>query len=106
RNDEALRAKRRAAGAEIEQALQRVPLRSLEQALVLANRKAELAEIKAPVAGTVLKVNVSEGDSIGRGALLELAGVKRMIAVAEVYETDVPLLREWLRHGPVEAEVS
>jgi HlyD family secretion protein len=43
----------------------------------------------APIDGRVLKVNAKPGEIIGYEGVLELGNVSRMVAIAEVYETDI-----------------
>lgn len=59
-------------------------------------REAELARtrIKAPVDGMVLDLTVKPGELIGFEGILELGQVDRMLAIAEVYETDIRRVRE------------
>ena len=95
-------AKRKSTEAEREQALRRLPLDSLKQSVTLAERRLERTNIRAPVGGTVLKVVGHEGDATGGQPILHLADTGRMVAVAEVDETDVGLLHKWLdRPGAV-----
>ncbi|NND44397.1 MAG: HlyD family efflux transporter periplasmic adaptor subunit [Xanthomonadales bacterium] len=58
-------------------------------------REAEVARahIRAPLDGMVLDVIVRPGELIGAEGVLELAAVSRMVAVAEVYETDIARVR-------------
>jgi HlyD family secretion protein len=58
-----------------------------------ARADAELARVRAPIAGTVLRVYARPGDQIGNDGLLDLADLGRMDVVADVYETDLPRLR-------------
>lgn len=55
----------------------------------------ERSRIKAPVSGMVLDVLTNPGEFIGAEGLLELGQVDKMVAVAEVYETDI----RWLKIG-------
>src|SRR5205823_6234673 len=66
---------------------------------------ADLTILKAPVAGTVLKVTGREGQPTGMDPVLQMADLSVMTAVAEVYESDVERLAGWVRAGPVRAEV-
>ena len=63
----------------------RVALAGLDAAL------AELAleEIRAPIAGQVLEIHARPGERIGPEGLLALGETRRMMTVAEVYETDL-----------------
>lgn len=51
------------------------------------------AQIRAPADGLVLDLVVRPGELIGAEGLLELGQVGRMVAVAEVYETDIGRVR-------------
>ncbi len=57
----------------------------------LAGAEAELAmsEVKAPMAGQVLRVHAHAGERVGPEGILELGRTEAMMAVAEVYETDI-----------------
>jgi HlyD family secretion protein len=96
-----LAARRDSAKAEAEQALARVPEASAQQNVVLAKRRLDLTQIKAPVSGRVLRTIANVGDTTGTTAILDLAGGSGMMVVAEVYQTDIRLLRDWLAKGPV-----
>ncbi|MFN5199517.1 MAG: HlyD family efflux transporter periplasmic adaptor subunit [Planctomyces sp.] len=65
----------------------------------LETASAELAasELRAPIAGRVLRILTYPGERVDPAGLLELANVGVMQAVAEVYEGDVSLLRTGLR---------
>jgi HlyD family secretion protein len=86
--------------AELEEALKRVPVDSLAENLKIAERRLEATQIKAPVAGQILKVIGHEGDTIGNLPILQLADTSAMVVSAEVYETDVQQLNAWLEDGP------
>lgn len=60
-----------------------------------AVRQAELkrAQVRSPVDGLVLNLVVRPGELIGAEGVLELGQVARMVAVAEVYETDIGRVR-------------
>jgi HlyD family secretion protein len=68
-------------------------LRSAESSLARARADAELSRVRAPIAGTILKIYARAGDLIGNDGLLDLADLSRMDVVADVYETDLPRLR-------------
>jgi HlyD family secretion protein len=106
-NLELARAKRKSAEIERDQALQRLPIASLEQNVKLAERHVELTEIKAPVEGTVLAILSHKGEATGNQPILQLAGSNGMTVMAEVYETDVATLYQWLeQYGAVEATIT
>lgn len=49
----------------------------------------ERAYLRAPTAGQVLKIHARAGEKIGAQGLLDLAQTEQMVAVAEVYQSDV-----------------
>jgi len=104
--ENAARAKIDAAKAELDEALARAPIKSSEEKLELAKQLSELTVIKAPVAGTVLKVIGREGQPTGMEPILHMADLGTMTVVAEVYESDVAQVATWVKAGPVAAEVT
>lgn len=62
---------------------------SLRAAVRLAQAQLESSIIRAPLAGTVLQVLTRPGETLGRAPILTLADTTNMVAIAEVYETDV-----------------
>ncbi|PZU97555.1 MAG: lipid ABC transporter permease [Cyanobium sp.] len=50
-------------------------------------------ELRAPIAGTVLRLQSRVGERPGENGILELGASDRMEAVAEVYESDISRLR-------------
>lgn len=104
--EKAAAAKIAAARAELDEALARAPIQSSKEKVELAEQMAAATVLKAPVAGTVLKVNGHEGQPTGVEPVLQLAALGRMTAVAEVYESDVARLAGWARGGPVAAEIT
>jgi HlyD family secretion protein len=95
-----LKAKRSAAVAELEEALKRVPVDTLAEKLRIAERGLEATQVKAPVAGKVLKVIGHEGDVTGTQPIVQLADTSAMEVIAEVYETDIQQLDAWLSESP------
>lgn len=53
----------------------------------------ELARIRAPFSGEVLKIHAYPGERVGLDGVLELGKTDEMYAVAEVYENDIGLVR-------------
>lgn len=49
----------------------------------------QLAYVRAPIAGEVFKVHTKAGEAPGTKGIIELAQSDRMVAVAEVYESDI-----------------
>jgi HlyD family secretion protein len=58
-------------------------------ALRRAERQAEAALIRAPIAGTVLTIHALPGERPGAEGILNLGNIDRMMAEVEVYETEV-----------------
>jgi HlyD family secretion protein len=102
---ESIQAKKSTVEAETARALAQVPLASLQAARNLAARKLQDGLLKAPTTGTVVKILSKPGETIGTFPVIQLADTTRMAVLAEVYETDIARLREWLNNGPVNAEV-
>ena len=74
-------------------ALAEAQLAAAEAQVARARADAGLSRVRAPIAGTVLRVYARPGDQIGNDGLLDLADLERMDVVADVYETDLPRLR-------------
>ncbi len=92
--------------ANLRKSLLDIPLHTLAAEERLAEQRLQAAEIKAPVTGRVLDVIGRPGEVVGNRPLFLLADTGRMVVVAEVYETDVHRVRDWLaRHPPVKAEI-
>ena len=66
----------------------RAQLATAESTLRQTQALLEQSELRAPMAGRVLDIQSWEGESTDRTPLLKLGDVGRMMAVAEVYETD------------------
>ena len=71
----------------------RAELVTAESALEQAVAELEQSEIRAPVSGRVLDIAMWPGESTDGGPLMRLGAVDRMMAVAEVYETDARYIR-------------
>ncbi len=69
-----------------------IDVRVAEAALAAAMSEVALSEVRAPIAGEVLEIHARAGERIGPEGVLELGETDRMVAVAEVYETDVALV--------------
>lgn len=98
-------AKKAAVAAEAERAIAQVPLASLMASKAVAERKAKDARVVAPAAGTVVRVVSKAGETLSTQPVLQLADTRTLVVAAEVYETDVGRLREWLNKGPVKVEI-
>jgi HlyD family secretion protein len=70
-----------------------VALRSARQNLKLAEARLERTLIRAMKSGRVLRIMTHEGEAIGSNGILDLGDTQQMYVVAEVYETDVGLVK-------------
>lgn len=105
-NKKAANARLAAARADLAEAIAKTPIKSSEERLTQAKKTLDLTILKAPIDGTVLKVNGREGQPTGVDPILQMANLKEMTAVAEVYESDVERVAGWVKQGPVPAEVA
>jgi HlyD family secretion protein len=78
-------------------ALGEARLASAEAALAKARADAELSRVRAPFAGTILRIVARPGDQVGSDGLMEIGDVSRMDIVADVFETDLPRVRAGAR---------
>ena len=58
-----------------------------------AQAELALAYVRSPREGQVLKIHTWDGEIVGNNGIVELGQTNQMIAVAEVYETDVKRLK-------------
>ncbi|MFM2303577.1 MAG: hypothetical protein RLZZ135_987 [Cyanobacteriota bacterium] len=68
----------------------------IEQAIAAAKRvEAELqqAYIRAPMTGRVIKIHTYPGEKVDTKGIVELGRTEQMMAVAEVYQTDISKIR-------------
>lgn len=70
-----------------------VPLESLKVAVSAADERLRLSVLRAPFDGIVLEALTDTGDAVGATPLLRLADTSKMVARAEVYETQVRSVR-------------
>jgi HlyD family secretion protein len=90
---ELARAQLQTAQASLSSAQSLVQVRSLASNLQLAEERLDRTIIRAPIDGLILKVQLHPGESVGQGPILKMGNTSRMFAVAEVYETDIGLIR-------------
>ena len=69
-------------------------LAAANAALRKARADAGLSRVVAPIDGTILKIYARPGDQVGADGLLEMGDLDRLDIVADIYETDLPRLRE------------
>jgi len=68
-------------------------LEPLNQAVAAARWKMRQGILRAPQSGTVLRTFLRPGEPTGQKPILQMAGLSRMVCIAEVYETDIRRLR-------------
>jgi HlyD family secretion protein len=68
-------------------------LAAAQAALDKARADAELARVRAPIPGTILRIFARPGDQVGSDGLMEMADLTRMDVVADVFETDLGRLQ-------------
>ena len=68
-------------------------LDSLSKNLALADVRLQRTILKAPHGGTILKIMARPGERVDQKPILKLGDTHAMYAVAEVYETDVAVVR-------------
>jgi HlyD family secretion protein len=61
--------------------------------LAAARAQLELAVVRAPLRAQVLEIHAYPGERVGPEGVMELGQTDRMYAVAEVYETDIALVK-------------
>jgi HlyD family secretion protein len=87
------RAGLRAAEGDRTRALVAARVQTLRQALRVAEARLDLARIRAPITGEILGIVAHPGEAIGGLPILKIGNTASMVAIAEVYETDVRLVR-------------
>ena len=74
-------------GAKLDEA--EVNLRIAEANLDAARARVELTRIRAPIVGQILEIHARAGERVRADGVLEMGDTNNMVAVAEVYETDI-----------------
>ena len=77
----------------VDVALQQSEVAAAEAALLKAEADREICYLRAPTDGRVLRIHVRPGESVGTNGVLEFGDTRVMVAVAEVYEADVPRVK-------------
>lgn len=81
------------AEADLQLAAVETGMASAQQNLALADARLNRAVIKAPSTGQVLDIYVRPGEAVSNNRLMSLGNTDEMYVVAEVYETDVGLIK-------------
>jgi HlyD family secretion protein len=58
-----------------------------------AEANLELSTVRSPIGGQVLEIHAREGERVGLEGIAELGTTASMVAIAEVYETDIGRVR-------------
>ena len=74
-----------------------VGLRIARANVDVAQARLELTRVRAPIAAQILEIHARPGERVGALGVLELGDTHNMIAVAEVYETDIAAVKEGQR---------
>lgn len=73
------------------------PLQTEVEAAIVAVKKAETAalksEVRAPISGQILKIQTRIGEKISDKGIADLAQTANMVAVAEVYQSDISKIK-------------
>ncbi len=89
-NIKAVEAQKQATLAEKTSALSEISLPMLLSKVKLAEEKLNESIVRAPSAGTILKIFTRPGELVGgQKPILQMADTRKMVVVAEVYETDI-----------------
>ncbi len=93
------------AKANLTRLLAEIPTTYLQKSLELVQLQQANATLKAPRAGTILQIHSQPGEQVGTQPILTLASLEPVMVRAEVYETDLPLLRQWFADKGVQASI-
>jgi len=89
----ASRARLDAARANLARVRASLRVESLRKEVALAAVRLERTIIRAPSAGRILKIHARAGEATAGGPILEMGDTAQMYVLAEVYETDIGLVR-------------
>ncbi|ESA33270.1 abc exporter membrane fusion family [Leptolyngbya sp. Heron Island J] len=81
------------AEADLQLASVETGVEAAQQNLALAEARLERTVVKAPTTGQVLDIYVQPGEAVSSNRLLSMGNTDEMYVVAEVYETDVGLVK-------------
>lgn len=78
---------------QLERAQAEFPIVSLERQIAWAEARAHRLTLLAPVDGRILNIKIKPGEDVSNGPILVMGDTSLMRAVAEVYETDIALVK-------------
>jgi HlyD family secretion protein len=82
-----------AAKAELTRGQSAISLELLDKQIEQANERLKETELRAPSAGKILRIMLREGELVQGQPILQMANTHAMIALTEVYETDIERVR-------------
>ena len=82
-----------AAPEQIDIAVARRELAAAEADLAQTRVQLNQASIRSPICGRVLVVHTRPGEKVSADGVMELGATETMIAIAEVYQSDIGLIR-------------
>jgi HlyD family secretion protein len=71
-----------------------IPIDSLQQQVLAAEKRQAQAVLRAPITGTVLRVLMQNGESVAQRPILQIADLQQMQCVAEVAHDQRQFIRE------------
>ena len=74
--------------------VRQIPVESLQKSVDLARMQLDHSLLVARDDGTILQILAHPGEMVGGQPLLKMADTRQMMAVAEVYETDIQRVRK------------
>ena len=69
-------------------------LESAKASLVLARQELKQTFVAAPIAGTILKIHAWPGERVSDKGVVDIADISTLDVVAEIYERDMPRVRQ------------
>lgn len=77
----------------VDVAIAQAQLEDAQAAFQEAQANLNLAYVRTPKAGQILKIHTYAGERVGEKGIVELGNTDQMYAIAEVYETDISQVR-------------
>ena len=77
----------------IDVAIAQAELNQAHTVVQQAQANLDLASVKAPQDGQILKIHTYKGEMVGQQGIVALGQTQQMYAIAEVYETDIDQIR-------------
>jgi HlyD family secretion protein len=68
-------------------------LETARVSILEAQAKLDLAYVKSPIDGKILKINTFPGENISERGMVDMGNIEQMYVIAEVYETDISKIK-------------